>query len=138
MRGCLTTDELVTVNNALQGNVAAVLQHLQICGTCREQIEDMDVIRIALAETATVNDEILGRCAAVAGGDTAHEDFATPAATRIVANAAEALLAGLTAPVVVISSGMQMGATAAGALAVACGLAVLAFRTIHRQPVTVG
>jgi hypothetical protein len=138
MTKCLTTDELVTISDALGGNPAAGLQHLQMCGACREQIEDLAVIRTALSETEPVNDEILVRCAAVAGRGGTHEGRATPTGTSLVATAVEALLAGLTAPVAVISSGLQLGPMTAGAVGLACGLAVLAFRTIDRRRFAMG
>ena len=135
MSDCLGADQLVTIGDALDWDVAVKLEHLQSCESCRARLAELGLIRAALAETEAVEEAVVERIGAALRAEAHDGPARTPLGARPRAPALEALLAGITAPVVVISSGIEIDGLAAGLICASAAVAVLLFDRIgQRQP----
>jgi hypothetical protein len=126
MRSCPETDAIVTIAEMLNWNVAAGLQHLQTCTDCRARIEALQLARAALTETETVDAATIARITAVVETEARNERARGHTAERW-ASALEAVLAGITAPLVLVSSNIELGSVAAGVLTFVLGAAFLVY-----------
>jgi predicted anti-sigma-YlaC factor YlaD len=126
MRACPETDAIVTIARALDWDVAEGLRHLQACGECRATIDALQLTRSALAETEAIDDATLARISALVRAEARRE---RPRGLHVArwASIVEAVLAGVAAPIVLVSSGIELGSTATGALTSVLGAAFLLY-----------
>lgn len=122
---CPDTDALATIGGVLSWDLSEALQHLQTCADCRARIDALQVTRSALAETETVEDATLARISAAIGA-AARGERARRHTVERWGRASEALLAGISAPIVLLSSGIELG-SAAAVLTFGLGAAFLIF-----------
>jgi predicted anti-sigma-YlaC factor YlaD len=126
MKECPDTDAIVTIADALEWDVVEGLRHLQTCDDCRARLDTLQVARAALSETQPVDAALLARVAHAVSVEAQDERERTRRTERR-ASALEALLAGVAAPVVLISSGFEIGSVAAGLLTCALGATLLIY-----------
>lgn len=126
MRSCPDTDAIVTIADTLNWDVVEGLHHLQTCTDCRARIEALQLTRSALVETEAVADATVVRIAALVGAESRRERARGRTAQRW-ASALEAVLAGITAPIVLLASNIEIGSITAGAATVALGAAFLVY-----------
>lgn len=124
MRGCPDTDAAVAIGAALGWDVANGLHHLQTCTVCRARMDLLQRTRSALAETAAVDAATLARISAALHAE-ADRERARQQAGALWVSTLEAVLAGVAAPVVLITSGMPIPGAAALLLTSGLGAALL-------------
>ena len=124
MKECLDTDAIVTVAAALDWDVAEGLRHLTTCDDCRARIDTLRVTHAAMSEISAVPDDALARVTDAVRAEAREERGRTRRADRW-ASALEAALAGVGAPLVLASSGIEIGSTAVGLVAAVLGAALL-------------
>lgn len=133
MRECLSTDAIVTIGDALSWEVTEGLRHLQICDECRTQMETLQLIRAAFAETEPIDAANFGRISEALRAAGRSERARMQRAQRW-ANLIEPMMAGITALFVLISSGIEIGSIGAGLLTFSLGAAFLTCgRMLSRQ-----
>ena len=126
MRSCPDTDAVVTIADALSWDVADGLQHLLTCGDCRARLDALQLTRAALSETEAVDAATLANISAAIGAEAARERTRGRKAERW-ASALEAVLAGVTGPLVLASSGIDLGGITSVAVTFALGAAFLVY-----------
>jgi predicted anti-sigma-YlaC factor YlaD len=126
MKTCPETDTIVTIGAALNWNVAAGLRHLQECADCRARIDALLAARRALAEASPLDEAIVFRIATALQEEARVERTRADTAQRW-ATALETLLAGIAAPIVLMSSGIEISSVATGVLTFALGAALLLY-----------
>jgi hypothetical protein len=133
MKECTDTDAIVTVAAALDWNVAEGLRHLTTCDDCRARIDMLRVTHAAMSEVDAVPDAALARVADALRAEARAERGRARRADRW-ANALEAALAGVGAPLVLASSGIEIGSIAVGLVTAALGAALLLYGRRLRPP----
>jgi predicted anti-sigma-YlaC factor YlaD len=126
MKECLDTDTIVTVAAALDWDVAEGLRHLNTCDDCRARIDTLRVTLAAMSEVNAVPDASLARVADALRAEAREERARARRADRW-ASALEAALAAVGAPLVLASSGIEIGSIAVGLVAAALGAALLLY-----------
>ena len=126
MKECLDTDAIVTVAAALDWDVAEGLRHLNTCDDCHARIDTLRVTHAVLSEVNAVPDAALARVADALRAEAREERGRARRADRW-AGALEAALAAVGAPLVLASSGIEIGSTAVGLVAAALGAALLLY-----------
>ncbi|HUF27860.1 MAG TPA: hypothetical protein VMM18_12870 [Gemmatimonadaceae bacterium] len=121
---CLDSDKLLTIGQALDWDVESGLRHLEHCDECRARLEGLRLTREALVETEDVEPEAIRRISAALSDAARIEKRDTGEPSRW-ASAIEPLVAGVTALVVLTSSGIRIASLAAGVLAFALGATLL-------------
>lgn len=124
MKECLDTDAIVTVAAALDWDVAESLRHLNTCDDCRARIDTLRVTHAAMSEVSPVPDDALARVGDALRAEAREERAHGRRADRW-ASALEAAFACVGAPLVLASSGIEIGSTAVGLVAAAFGAALL-------------
>jgi anti-sigma factor RsiW len=125
MNECPSADALVTIGDALNWDVAEGLRHLERCDECRAELEGMRLTRTALLESEAMDEAAIGRVTAAIGG-AAREERGRSQLRRNWTSAAEPLVAGVAAVIVLMSSGIRVTSAAEALLAFSLG-AVLMF-----------
>jgi predicted anti-sigma-YlaC factor YlaD len=126
MKECLDTDTIVNVAAALDWDVAEGLRHLNTCDDCRARIDTLRFTHAAMSEVNAAPDAALARVADALKAE-AREESARARRMDRWASALEAALAGVGAPLVLASSGIQIGSIAVGFVAAALGAALLLY-----------
>lgn len=126
MKECLDTDAIVTVAAALDWDVAEGLRHLNTCDDCRARIDTLRFTHAAMTEVDAVPDAALARVADALRAEARVERARARRMDRW-ANGLEAALAGVGAPLVLVSSGIEIGSIAVGLVAAALGAALLLY-----------
>jgi cation transport ATPase len=124
MKDCLSTDAIVAIGEALDWNVMEGLHHLHSCEECRAQLETLKLAHSVLVETETVDADVLQRVTAAVNAAAAKEQRQAQRPERR-ALWWEAILAGVTALIVLVSSGVTIESPAAVALGFTLGAALL-------------
>jgi hypothetical protein len=120
----LDTDALIAIGEALDWDVPGGLRHLESCGDCRAELDALRLSRSALTEREEVPARVVNDITrAVSAAATVERRRV--ARKRDWIGVAEAVLAGLTALIVVISSGVEIENIAAAALAFALGATLM-------------
>jgi hypothetical protein len=126
MRSCPDTDAIVTIADALSWDVADGLRHLQTCADCHAQLDALQLTRSVLSETETIDAATLERISASIGAEACMERARGRNAERW-ASALEAVLAGVAGPLVLVSSGIELGGITSAAVTFALGAAFLVY-----------
>jgi hypothetical protein len=119
MKGCLSSDAMVAMGEAVGWNVPDAWRHVETCAECQAQMETLRLSRAALVEYQDVDPAVLRevtsavRMAAV-----------TSRAKARWLHAAEALPAGFAALVVLVSSGIRIDGPGLAALGFTLGAAI--------------
>jgi hypothetical protein len=106
MKACPYTDQLVTVLQALEWQGEDGLRHLLSCGHCRERMALVRDTHAALAQTEPLEETaVAGVLAALRAEQSRQQQLrAMPARWGVLA---EAMLAALTIPAVLLTSGAR-------------------------------
>jgi hypothetical protein len=112
------------IGEALDWNVAEGLQHLGSCEDCRAQLETLQLTRSVFVEAEPVDAAVLQRISAAVNAAAATELRATRTQGRATLWL-EALLAGATGLIVLVSSGVPIDRPGTAALGFALGCALM-------------
>lgn len=124
MSRCLDADALLAIGEALDWDVTDGLRHVQECAECRAQIDVLRLTRASLAETESVDPVVLQRVTAAVG--VAARAGQSRARTRERwTQSAEAVLAGVTALIVLTSSGIRIESLGTAVLGFTLGVALI-------------
>lgn len=126
MRECPDTDAIVTVAATLEWDVEEGLRHLTACADCRARIDTLLVTRSTLTEVEPLPDATLARIAGALATEARAERGCVRRTDRW-ANALEAALAAVAAPLLLASSGIEIGNLAAGVTAALLGAMLLIY-----------
>jgi hypothetical protein len=126
MKECLDTDAIVTVAAALDWDVAEGFRHLTTCDDCRARIDTLRFTHAAMSEVSAVPDAALARVADALRAEAREERGRTRRTVRW-ASALEVALAGVGAPLVLASSGIEIGSVAVALVTAALGAALLLY-----------
>jgi anti-sigma factor RsiW len=126
MRECPDTDAIITVAAALDWDVAEGLRHLKTCDDCRARLGALRVTRAAISEAEPVPEAALARVAEALRAEASEERGRSVRGDRWV-SALEAALAAVGAPLVLATSGIEIGSIAAGLVAGAVGAGLLMY-----------
>jgi hypothetical protein len=133
MKGCPDTDAMVTIADAMNWEVAEGLRHLQTCEECRTRVEALQLTRAAFTEEEPVEAADVQRISAALGA-AAHSERARAHAARRWADAIEAVMAGITAVILLVSGGIEIRSISAALLGFALGATFLIVgRVLARQ-----
>lgn len=125
MRHCPGTNDLITIAEALEWKVAEGLEHLQGCEDCRAQLATLQGARAALVDTEPIDAATVERLASALRAEAERERARAQFAHRWM-NATEVVLAGMTAVVVLVSSGIRIGSVVTLLFSFAIGGTLLA------------
>jgi hypothetical protein len=120
MKDCLSTDAIVAIGQALDWNVMEGLHHLHSCEECGAQLETLKLAHSVFLEAETVGSDVLQRVTAAVSVAAAKEQRQAQRPERR-ALWWEAILAGVTALIVLVSSGVTIESPAAVALGFTLG-----------------
>jgi hypothetical protein len=126
MGSCPDTDAIVTIAEALSWDVADGLQHVQECADCRARLEALQLTRAAFTALEAVDDATIASISAALGVEATRERTRARHA-ELWAGVFEAVLAGVAGPLVLVSSGIELGSITAGALTFALGAAFFVY-----------
>jgi anti-sigma factor RsiW len=131
MRDCFHPDDLVALSEVLGPDVHAALSHLEDCSTCQAHMRTVVEVRQALGERQSVDEAALKSVlSALRAERTAERGIAgSPRA----AQAAEAVLAALTGPTLLYTSGVSVDPPSAVMFAAVCAAGVLVARRLERR-----
>lgn len=133
MNDCPDTDAIVAVGDALDWKIAEGLRHLQTCDECRDQIDVLQLARMAFAETEVV-DVMVTRRVAAALGSAARDERASDRGRKRWINVVEPIAAGVAALLLLRSSGVHVESVTAAALGFALGaLAIIAGKALAQR-----
>ena len=124
MSGCLDTDAILAIGDALNWDVAEGLRHLDTCDDCRTQLEVLRLTRLGFSETEPVDAEVLRRISAALGEASRSERSRLGVRERVV-HSIEAFMAGVTALIILVSSGIEIESIGAGVLGFVLGAALM-------------
>ena len=124
----LSTDAIVGLGAAVDWNLADALRHLEMCDDCREQLELLRLARAGLTESEAVDAVVLRRIQASLHDAAGTDRIRRPSRDGLY-KGAEVLLAGLTAVVIAMWSGIDVdtAGAAAGAFLVAALVVMLGY-----------
>jgi hypothetical protein len=125
MTGCLDTDAILAIGDALNWDVAEGLRHLDSCDDCRAQLDILRLTRVGFSETERVDTEVLRRISAALGQAARSERSRVRLRERVV-HSIEVIMAGVTALIILVSSGIEIQSIGAGALGFTLGAALMA------------
>ncbi len=134
MTGCLDTDAKVAIGNALDWDVQEGLRHLEHCEDCQTELEVLRLARMGLLESAPVDAAVVRRVAGAVRGAAGAERQHALFRERWM-RAGEAVVAGLTAVIIAISSNAPVDSVAALLVAFGSGAGLLlAGRALTESP----
>ena len=107
MNECPGTDAIIAVADALSWNVSDGLRHLQTCDECRARLEVLQLTRSGFMESEPVEPEVLQRISAALGAAAEAERERARERERW-GSLAEAVLAGVAALIILVSSGIEI------------------------------
>jgi hypothetical protein len=125
MTGCPDTDAILTIGDALNWDVAEGLRHLDSCDECRTQLEVLRLTRVGFSEAEPVDAEVLRRISAALGAAARRERSQVRLRERVTYSI-EVFMAGVTALIILVSTGIEIQSIGAGALWFAVGAALMA------------
>jgi hypothetical protein len=108
MNECPDTDTVVTIGNSLNWKVADGMRHLQTCDECRTQIKILETMHSAFTEIEEVDETVYNRIDKYLHSEARNERKWIRMTQRRV-NKLETVMAGITALVVLASSGITPG-----------------------------
>src|SRR5574341_153275 len=124
MSECPDTDTMVTIGEALNWRIADGIQHLQSCVDCRARIEALGITRARLMETEPVADPAAAKISALLHAELRREQICAQAGRRW-AKLIEPFMAGISAVVIMGSSGIAIRSMLTVAVSFALGALLL-------------
>jgi hypothetical protein len=138
MRDCPETDAIVVIGKALDWKILEGIRHLETCEECREQIEALQLARTAFAPTEVVDPAVTKRVAAILGA-AARNDRARAEHRKRWISFVEPIAAGITALLLLRSSGIHVESVTAAAIGFVLGaLAITGGRALAQRVPALG
>jgi hypothetical protein len=124
MSQCLSADAIIGIGDALNWDVAEGLQHLQTCEECGARLEVLRITRSGFVETEPVDGAVLRQISEAVGMAARHERQRARVRERWI-QSIEALMAGVTALIILISSDVSIDSIGTAALAFLLGATLM-------------
>jgi hypothetical protein len=131
MRDCFHPDDLVAVSDVFGPDIDAALSHLRDCSICLANLLTFVEVRHALGEKQSVDEAALTSVLSALRAERAAERMI--AKSPRAALAAEAVLAALTGPTLLYTSGARVDPPSAVVFAAVCAAGVLVARRLERR-----
>lgn len=130
MRDCFDPDELVTLSDVLEPDIQTALSHLQDCSSCQTHLRTLVALRQALGGRHAIANPALESVLATLRAERSAERAIRESPRTALA--AEAVLAALTGPAVMYTSGVSADLPSAIVFAAVCAAGVLTSRRLAR------